>query len=92
MEIKGDTILKKSNDLIEANLGESLALMSIESGKYFGMNQVAKYIWKEIEEEISFDELILRLTSLFDVDSNTCASNCRGFLNQLYLKKMVTFK
>lgn len=92
MEIKGDTLLKKSNDLIEANLGESLALMSIESGKYFGMNQVAKYIWKEMDEEISFDDLISRLINLFDIDSETCASNCREFLNQLYQKNMVNLK
>lgn len=92
MEIKGDTLLKKSNDLIEASLGESLALMSIESGKYFGMNQVAKYIWKEMDQEISFDDLISRLTELFDIDEETCSSDCRGFLGELYQKDMVSIR
>lgn len=92
MEIKGNTLLRKSNDLIEASLGESLALMSIESGKYFGMNQVAKYIWEEMDEEISFNDLISRLTNLFDVDSKTCSNNCRDFLNELYQKNMVSLR
>jgi hypothetical protein len=92
MEINGSTLLKKTDGLIEANLGESLALMSIENGKYFGMNQVAKHIWKEINEEITFDELILRLTDLFEVDAETCEKNCREFLMKLSSKNMVTFQ
>ncbi len=90
MEIKGDTILTKSGDLIEASLGESLALMSVESGKYFGMNQVASHIWQELNTEISFDDLIKNLTDKFDVDSQTCSDQCRDFLNKLLEKDMVT--
>ena len=89
MEIKGDTILKKSGDLMEANLGESLALMSIESGKYFGMNQVAKHIWQELESEISVDNLIKNLTDKFEVDTETCSSQCREFLKKLLDKEII---
>lgn len=90
MEIKGDTILTKSGDLIEASLGESLALMSVESGKYFGMNQVASHIWQELNAEISFEDLIKNLTDKFDVDAQTCADQCRDFLHKLLEKDMVT--
>ncbi|MBO3699060.1 PqqD family protein [Roseivirga sp. E12] len=89
MEIKGDTLLKKSDDLIEASLGESLALMSIESGKYFGMNQVAKYVWQAMNEEVSFDDLISKLISTFDIDTATCANDCRNFIQELHQKNMV---
>ncbi|MCE7992744.1 MAG: PqqD family protein [Roseivirga sp.] len=89
MEIKGSTLLKKSDDLIEAGLGESLALMSIESGKYFGMNQVASYIWQAMNEEVSFDDLVSRLTSVFEVDTETCANNCKDFIQDLHERKMV---
>ncbi len=92
MELTGDTILKKSDDLIEASLGDSLALMSIESGKYFGMNQVAKYIWQSMDKEISFDNLVTELTNIFDIDVETCASNCSVFIKELHQKNMVLFK
>lgn len=91
MELTGDTILKKSDDLIEASLGDSLALMSIESGKYFGMNQVAKHIWQTMDQEVSFSDLISELTNIFDIDSETCASNCREFIQELHQKDMVLF-
>lgn len=92
MEISGNTLLKKSDDLIEAGLGESLALMSIESGKYFGMNQAAKYIWQAMNEEVSFDNLVSGLIEIFDIDRETCTSHCRDFILDLYQRKMVLIR
>ncbi|GAB5528389.1 MAG: hypothetical protein Roseis3KO_01660 [Roseivirga sp.] len=92
MEIKGNTLIKKSSDLMEASLGESLALMSVESGKYFGMNQVAKHIWQELGSEISVENLIKNLTEKFDVDRQTCYDECEEFLRKLLEKKMISLR
>lgn len=90
MEITRASVIRKSDALVEANLGESLALMSIDSGKYFGMNHIAKHIWQELETGISFDNLVEKLMSKFDVDKDTCVQHCEQFLSELQSKNLIT--
>lgn len=77
---------------MEANLGDSLALMSIESGKYLGMNEVGKHIWSALREEITFDQLILSLTREFNVDAEVCKADCIRFLENLNENNMIVLK
>lgn len=88
-KIKDSTLLKKSDDLLEAPMEESLALMSIEEGKYYGMNPVAKYIWKQLDEPISYQLLIQKILAKYEVDKTTCQTETQSFINDLLSRKMI---
>jgi hypothetical protein len=89
MKIEIETTIKKSIDLLEANLEDSLALMSIEDGKYYGMNPIGKEIWKLIDVPIKTNKIIDQLLIDFSIDSETCQKETIIFLNQLLERKMI---
>jgi DNA-directed RNA polymerase delta subunit len=89
MDINNNTIFKKSNDLLEAPMEDSLALMSIEQGKYYGMNPVAKFIWEQLAEPISFKDLIDLLLNKYEIEDDSCKEQTLHFLSELLDKKMI---
>lgn len=89
MSIEENTVISKSTDLLEAPMDDSLALMSIESGKYFGLNSVGRAIWELLEESTPFNELITDLLNRFDIDENSCKEQCKNFLKELKQRNMI---
>ncbi len=89
MKIEEKTVISKSADLLEAPMDDSLALMSIESGKYFGLNAVGRAIWELLEEPIPFQDIISSLTNRFDIEQTSCESQCKSFLEELRERKMI---
>lgn len=92
MEISNNTLIKKSDDLLEAPMEDSLALMSIEEGKYFGMNPIAKFIWEQLKEPIQFNDLLTQLLQKYSVENEVCKVETLSFLNELIKRKMITLK
>jgi len=89
MKIEIDTIIKKSDTLLEANLEDSLALMSIEDGKYYGMNPIGKAVWELLDEPIEAKKIIDKLLNDFSIDAETCQKETITFLHQLLERKMI---
>lgn len=89
MNIEENTLIRKSADLLEAPMDDSLALMSIESGKYFGLNAVGRAIWELLEQPTSFQDIISSLMNRFDIDERSCKDQCKNFLKELMQRKMI---
>lgn len=89
MEITNDTFFTKSDDVLEASMDDAMALMSMENGKYYGLNGVGKTIWELIENRIQFAAIIEELVSRFDVDKSTCEAEAKSFLIELAKRKVI---
>ena len=92
MKIKQETIITKSEDLLEAPLDESLALMSIDSGKYYGLNPIGRDIWEKIAKPSTFEEIINYLQNRFEIDQKTCEEETLSFLLELANRQMIELK
>ena len=68
---------------------DSLALMSIEQGSYYGLNPVGKEIWENIDKPIEVTHLINLLLGQFSVERDTCKKDTLVFLNELLERKIV---
>jgi hypothetical protein len=89
MEINKNAIISKSTGLLEAPMDDSLALMSIESGKYYGLNSIGRAIWENIEEEKSFQDIVTSLINRFEIDEITCEEQCKEFIKELKQRNMI---
>lgn len=50
-EIGLNSIISKSKELVASENDGEMVMMSIEKGKYYGMNQMGTQIWKHINGE-----------------------------------------
>ncbi|MBL4818672.1 MAG: PqqD family protein [Deltaproteobacteria bacterium] len=77
-----DTVFYKP-EVISANLDEDLALMNIQTGKYYGLNKVARRIFEKIEKPILVQRLCDELVQEFEVSLERCQAEVLTFLNHL---------
>lgn len=60
-----------------------IAVMSVEQGAYYGLNEVATRIWELIEAPVTFEHLCAALQAEYDVTAEQCEQEVAGCLEQL---------
>jgi hypothetical protein len=90
LSISEKSIVSRSEDLLEASMEDSLALMSIEKGSYYGLNPVGKEIWENIDKPISVINLIDLLLTKFNIDKETCQKETIAFLGKLEIREIIS--
>ena len=90
MKIKLHDILTRNKDLISSNLDEDLVMLSIQTGKYFGVNSVGRRIWELLEQPVSASQLCDLLMQEFEVSREQCEQEVLNFLNELQAQKLLS--
>ena len=81
--ITTDTVVRRIEEVIAGDIDGEIVMMSIENGKYYGLDDIGSLIWKLIETPVKVSELIDTLLERFDVDRETCEEDVLKFLNDL---------
>ena len=73
MIVEMGTALSRNRDILFAPIGaEEAVMMSIEAGRYYGVNAVGARIWELLETPRTIEQLCTQLCDEFDVDAQTC--------------------
>jgi hypothetical protein len=87
--IADTTRVSRSPSVLTAEVDGEIVMMSIEHGRYFGLDDIGSDIWKRLEEPCSFAELIDRLITDYDSDRTTIAADVRTLLGQMAAQDVV---
>ena len=79
----------RDNEIISSDMDEDTVMMSIESGKYYGINPVGSRIWKLLEQPCTAFEICDTLCKEYDVKPAECRQDVLKFVNNLLEKKLV---
>lgn len=71
------------NYVVSTELGEGLALLDLRSNVYFSLSEVGTVIWQAIQEPATRDDLVTRVTELYDVAPEECAPDIDALLGEL---------
>lgn len=88
-EITTDTIISQIEEIVDSDIDGETVMMSIENGKYYGLDTIGSRIWELIEKPIKVSNLIDTLLDRFDVDRETCEKDVLKFLNELKEDKIL---
>lgn len=75
-----ETPLRQHPDQIAAEADGEVLMMHVESGNYFGLNEVASYVWHKLETPCTIAELCDALLAEFDVEPERCQADALVFL------------
>jgi len=87
--INRDSIVRKNESIITAELDGKAVMMSIENGKYYGFDEIATDIWESLDAPIAVGELISKLTEKYDVTTERCEESVIAFLTKLYNENLI---
>jgi hypothetical protein len=76
MDAVGDidlrTIVVRSDNLLFSHIEGEVSMMSVETGKYYGLTSVGARIWSLLEQPMSVAQVCERLMAEYRVDRTRC--------------------
>ena len=81
--IRLNTIVKWADDLVSCDLDGETALMSVENGKYYGLDPIGSRIWVLLEQARPVSAICSLLLEGFEVEPSQCEHDVLAFLNEL---------
>ena len=90
MSVGRDTTLNRNDELLHASVGaEECVMMSIEAGRYYGLNAVGSRIWDLLESPRTVGQLCKQICEEFEVDEQTCEAAVVTFVDDLIINRIV---
>lgn len=86
-----NTRISISDNVVSADLDGEAVLLNIETGVYFGLDQLGTEIWKGIEDGEGEDDIFARLLKEYDVEPGRLRGDLSDFLRQLAQKGLIEF-
>src|SRR2546426_413693 len=83
------TVISRSPSVLTAEVDGEIVMMSIEQGRYFGLDDIGSDIWNRIEPPCSFAALIDRLVADYDADRATIATDVHALLGRMAAQDVV---
>jgi hypothetical protein len=77
------TVISRSPTVLAAEVDGEIVMMSIEKGRYFGLDDIGSDIWKRIEQPCSFATLVDGLVTDYEADRGTIAADVTALLTRM---------
>lgn len=87
--ISPDTRIARSDEPVAVEVDRTVVMMSVEQGKYFGLEGPGTRIWALLAQPCTPRELRDTLVDEFEVDPERCLQDVCGFLEELRVAGLV---
>ena len=82
-------MISRSPAVLAAEVDGEIVMMSIEQGRYFGLDDIGSDCWKRIEQPCSFAALIEGLAADYEADRGTIAADVTALLTKMVEQDVV---
>ncbi len=82
-------IVEANADLMMADLEGEAVLLNIQSGRYFGLNEVGTSIWSLIKEPQSVSEILDALCQIYEAPAEALRRDVLAFLNDMEKRSLL---
>jgi hypothetical protein len=84
-----DSTVQRDPEIIAAEAGEDLVMVSIANGFYYGVSDVAREIWERVEHPTKISDLIDYLGATYNIDRSSCEQQTLAFLENLQEERLL---
>ncbi len=88
--IEASSLITRSGDHISSHLDDELVVMSITSGKYYGLDPIAEQIWQLLEQPRNVGEICAWVLKRYQVGERQCESDIRALLQKMLRENLIT--
>ena len=83
------TYVKRNNDVFANEIDGEVVMMNIQTGKYYGLDEVGSRIWEMMEYKIQVKNIIEQLQMEYDVSEKQCKTDVLNLLNDLKSNQLI---
>jgi hypothetical protein len=77
------SIIQRDPEVIAAEADQELVMVSVATGHYYGLSDVAREIWDAIERPKKISDLVDNLVASYNIDAPSCEEHTLSFLEAL---------
>jgi hypothetical protein len=88
--MNGTSVFTIPEHVIMRTVGADAVIVDLESGMYFGMNEVGASIWKHLAAGASLAEIEDAVMAEFDVDRQTVDADVRRIIQDLIASRLIS--
>jgi Coenzyme PQQ synthesis protein D (PqqD) len=88
-ELSLRNFIKVSDDVVSRDLEGEAVVLNLETGIYFGLNEVGTRIWSLIEEHGSLQKVFAIIKDEYDVPSETLENDLLRIVQELHAKGLI---
>jgi len=81
--ITPESIVHVVRGQVSTELGGEVAILSLDNGIYYGLDEVGAFIWRNIQEPRSVNDLRSAIMDAYDVDERQCEVDLLRILGEL---------
>lgn len=81
--------IQRDVSVISSGMDQDLVMISIQTGKYYGINPVGRRIWELLETPTCVAELCEKLGQEFEVSNEQCEQEVLEFVSELSKQKLL---
>jgi hypothetical protein len=89
MELSLRHSISVAPDIVFREVDGEAVILNLESGVYFGLDQVGTRIWQLIQEHGSLQKVFETMCDEFDVRSDALERDLLGLIDELHAKGLV---
>ena len=90
--IAGSTLIERNSDILAATVNNETVMMHIQSGHYYGLDDIGSEIWKRLESPMRFDALVDGLIADFRADREVITGDVKALLQQMAANGVVLLR
>jgi len=79
----------RSGEILEAEVGDELVALNVAAGDCFGLNEVARTVWRHLAEPKNFAQLRDALLVEYDVGVDQCTAELQELIDDLVAKGLI---
>jgi len=83
------SIVRQSENQVSADMDGEVAMMSIENGKYYCLNETSSRIWQLIEQPRAVGDICSVLQGEFDVQPDQCEAEVLEHVQELVSDNLI---
>ena len=87
-----NAIVQRDPEVIAAEADRDLIMVSVATGHYYGLSDVAREIWEAIERPKRVSDLVEDLIASYQIDSSSCEEQTLSFLDALLEEGLLRVK
>lgn len=81
--ITPDSVVCRSRNQVSTEIDGEAVLLSIEMGKYYGMNKILTAIWNWLEQPTTVSEICAKVVQTYEVSDDVCRNDVEKVLAEL---------
>jgi hypothetical protein len=87
--ISASDVIVRIDGHVSAPLGGDLAMMNVESGSFYLLDDIAAAVWAHLAEPKSVSGLVAELGTSYDVEPERCEAELLPFLSRLHDRGLI---